>query len=61
MTKRDSTKVQWIVQCRIGRNRPWRNRAGRLETRRNAREVAVELRVQYGFGNTRVVRHVRTK
>lgn len=60
MARRDNTKVQWVIQCRTSRNRPWRNRAGRFETRRNAREVAVELREMYGFGNTKAVPYMKS-
>lgn len=55
----DNTKIQWQIQFRTARDRAWRNRAGLIETRARAREVATELRVQYGFGNVKPVKYVK--
>lgn len=62
-SKTDSTKIVWQVQIRtIGKK--WRNK-GTFETRRNARDAARWFREglghvpAFGFGNTRVLRHVR--
>lgn len=72
-SKTDSTKVMWRVQVRKSRNHVWKN-GGLYETRDVARRTAVSLREEgwlircgegygalggYGFGNTRVIRHVR--
>lgn len=72
MAKTDSTKKLWRVQVRIGRGRAWKNK-GLYETRADARYVATILRnfpdmssispifegMGYGFGNTRILRHIR--
>lgn len=63
-----ATQVQWRVQIRVARNKPWKN-MGLFETRCNARYEAAFLRNCYivgrnvvpGFGNTRVVRYVKAK
>ena len=53
--KKDSTKILWRVQYRLGRSRAWKN-AGLYETRKDARVGAAIYRRLEGFGNTRVVR-----
>lgn len=71
MAKQDTTKVLWRVQVRISRAHKWKNK-GLFETRNSARAQSCILRAGhyfaddliteqqgYGFGNTRVVRHVR--
>lgn len=71
MARTDSTKVKWRVQVRDSHNKPWKNK-GLFEVRWMARIDARYLRGPhmdsrmkypyrdgYGFGNTRVVRHVR--
>jgi len=69
MAKTDSTKVMWRVQVRNSRSEKWRTH-GQYETRETARHVAAVYRAgmsgkrktlipPLGFGNTRVVRHIR--
>lgn len=73
MTRIDSTKVKWRVQVRKSRAHKWVNK-GLFETRSAARTEAAEFRYErtyfhsgfcqdlcYGFGNTRVVRHVKPR
>lgn len=69
-SKQDSTKVMWRVQYRLSRKHAWRQYAT-YETRKAARDQAFYMRLgrlrngqivpgsAFGFGNTRVVRHVR--
>lgn len=66
-SKTDSTRVMWRVQVRKSRNHKWMNK-GLFETRAAARYNAVQQRhisvfgplfAAPGFGNTRIVRHVR--
>ena len=63
------TDTLWRVQVRKSRNHAWQNK-GLFETRMVARAEAAFQRIMglfagkghykgYGFGNTRVVRHVR--
>lgn len=71
MAKTDSTKVMWRVQYRKGRGLKWRKLMGLFERREDARHVAKIMREGYvsrtmdedlpgyGFGNTRVIRHIR--
>lgn len=71
MAKTDSAVVKWKVQFRKGRGLKWHTRAGTFERRKDARHVAWLMRAGYfsrlmnedmhvyGFGNTRVVRHIR--
>lgn len=69
MARTDSTKTLWRVQVRLGRDYKWRNYSGLHERREDAREQAAWLRQLhrvdrefhpgYGFGNTRVVKHIR--
>ena len=66
-----ATDTQWRVQVRKSRNHAWTNRSGLFETREDAREQAVYMRVGrmcagqlmpgtgYGFGNTRVIPYVK--
>lgn len=69
MAKTDSAKVMWRVQVRKSRNHKWTNK-GLFETREAARESVARFRVGWfwqdlhdgtvvGFGNTRVIRHIR--
>jgi hypothetical protein len=68
MARTDSTRVKWRIQVRKGKGLVWRNR-GLYETRSAARYVATYMRDMhivdgvvsygYGFGNTRVIRHIR--
>lgn len=68
MARTDNTKTLWRVQVRVNRNFKWKNK-GLYETREAARYEAAWLReyrsvgeyyeLGYGFGNTRVVRHIR--
>jgi hypothetical protein len=69
MTRIDSTKVLWRVQVRKSREHAWKNK-GLWEVRRMARDSAWLHRIglgvsdpgaPYGFGNTRVVRHISGK
>jgi transposase len=66
MTHIDSTKVKWQVQVRKSREHKWIAK-GTFETRDRARNQAKWLRdwgrpaFGYGFGNTRVVRHISGK
>lgn len=72
MTRIDSTKVKWRVQVRKSRAHAWKH-AGLFETRQAARAQAEYMRygrvrdglivpgTEYGFGNTRVVRHISGK
>lgn len=71
MARTDNTKVMWRVQYRKGRGLKWHNRTGLFERREDARHVAKIMRegyfsrlmdedlFGYGFGNTRVIRHIR--
>ena len=72
MARTDNTKTLWRVQVRVNRNFKWKNK-GLYETRDEARYVAATLRTYpdmasrspiyegmgAGFGNTRVIRHIR--
>lgn len=68
MTRTPNTDISWRVQVRKSRDHKWKNK-GLYETRAVAREAATEWRTWeycfgrgyhgYGFGNTRVVRHVK--
>lgn len=72
MTRINSKKIKWRVQFRRGRAKPWKN-AMLYPTRDMARQEAAFLRIYtpmfdvfqepggYGFGNTRVVRHISGK
>lgn len=57
MTRTNSMLIRWRVQYRIVPTGKWRN-AGLFETRDVARIQAGGYRNLYGFGNTRVVRHL---
>lgn len=68
MARTDSTKTLWRVQVRNARGLKWRNK-GLFETRAAARYMAAYMRdlhvidataiSGYGFGNTRVIPHIR--
>lgn len=70
MARTDNTKTLWRVQVRKSRKHKWQNK-GLFETREAARKEATYQRVLfarfssemvnigYGFGNTRVVKHIR--
>ena len=68
MTRTPNTDISWRVQVRKSRDHKWQNK-GLFETRDAARYEAGCLRDGYcgptgfhdglGYGNTRVVRHVK--
>lgn len=53
------TDTLWRIQVRANRKAKWKNLSGLYETRSSARWYQFVERSIRGFGNTRVVRHVR--
>ena len=53
------TDTMWRVEYRKDRKSAWKKRSGLFETRAVARWWQKGERAIYGFGNTRIRRHVR--
>ena len=54
-----SEKTKWRIQARANRKAKWKNVSGLYETRETARWWQRGTRKAFGFGNTRIVKHVR--